>query len=192
MIFDSDAEEQGASNGAIHYCSILNFEGEITCQSQKWVIFTRFYCRPRPNDIILFNCCMLYCRGCGPVAAVGRQLPPWSMDATIPIVEESSPPVPFPPSSSPPTPHIVPTWRLFQKDAVQWSIWRGGSRARHPILTTMMLLLTSPEIIANLLFKSNLFLRRKNETQATDPINASWLEWSKLIVLITINLILTA
>ena len=96
MIFDSDAEEQGASNGAIHYCSILNFEGEITCQSQKWVIFTRFYCRPRPNDIILFNCCMLYCRGCGPVAAVGRQRPPWSINETIPIVEESSPPCSFP------------------------------------------------------------------------------------------------
>jgi hypothetical protein len=42
---------------------------------------------------------MLYCRGCGPMAAVGRPRPPWSMDATIPIVEESSPPVPFPPSS---------------------------------------------------------------------------------------------
>ena len=29
MIFDSDAEVQGASNGAIHFCSILNFGGEI-------------------------------------------------------------------------------------------------------------------------------------------------------------------
>ena len=85
-----------------------------------------------PSYIILFNCCMLHCRGCGPVAAVGRQLPPWSMDATIPIVEESSPPVPFPPSSSPPPPHIVPKRRLFRADVIQRVRGAAIDSARRP------------------------------------------------------------
>jgi hypothetical protein len=39
VIFDSDAEEQGTSNGAIHSCSILNFGGDFLCQSQKSSFF---------------------------------------------------------------------------------------------------------------------------------------------------------
>jgi hypothetical protein len=35
IVVGSDAEEQGESNGTIHFCSILNFGGEIPCQSQK-------------------------------------------------------------------------------------------------------------------------------------------------------------
>ncbi len=51
MEFDSDAEEQGVLNGAIHSCSkILNFGGEILFLSQKFVIVSSFYCRPWPND----------------------------------------------------------------------------------------------------------------------------------------------
>ena len=60
------------------------------------------------------------------MAAVGRQRPPWSINVTIPIMEESSPPVPFPPSLSPQPPHIVPKQRLFWADAAQRSIRRGG------------------------------------------------------------------
>ncbi len=106
---------------------------------------------------------MLYCRGCGLVAAVGQQRPPWLMDATIPIVEESSPPVPFPPSSSPPPPHIVPKRRGSTIDSA-----RRRSSETAPI-PTMLLLLTSPEIIANLRYKSYVFLRTKNENTTHRP-----------------------
>jgi hypothetical protein len=41
-MFDSDAEEQGTSNGAIHSCSILNFGGDFLCQRQKSSFFMGF------------------------------------------------------------------------------------------------------------------------------------------------------
>ncbi len=39
----------------------------------------------------MFDCCMLYLHGCGPVAAVGQHHPSSSIDATIPMVEKSPP-----------------------------------------------------------------------------------------------------
>jgi hypothetical protein len=110
---------------------------------------------------------MLYCRGCCPVAAVGRWRPPFLIDATIPIVEELSPPVPFPHPSSP-TAATHRTKRCsLRAYAAQRSIRQGGSRARWLPMPTMMLVLTSPEIIANLRYKSYVFLRRKNSQHTT-------------------------
>ncbi len=102
-----------------------------------------------PSHIILFDCCMRYCRGCCPVAAVGRRRPPLPIDATIHMVEESSPPAPFPPPSSPTaTTHSAKRCSL-RAYAAQRSIQRRCHRARWLLMPTMMLVLTSPEIIAN-------------------------------------------
>jgi hypothetical protein len=48
----SDAEEQGKSNGAIHFCQNLNFGVQKLCQSKKTLFFDGFYDRPRPNDVL--------------------------------------------------------------------------------------------------------------------------------------------
>ncbi len=102
-----------------------------------------------PSHIILFDCCMLYCGGCCPVAAVGRRRPPRPIDATIHMVEESSPPAPFPHPSSPTAATHRAKRCSLRAYAAQRSIQQGGRRARWLPMPTMMLVLTSPEIIAN-------------------------------------------
>jgi hypothetical protein len=102
-----------------------------------------------PSHIILFDCCMLYCGGCCPVAAVGRQRPPRPIDATIHMVEESSPLAPFPHPSSPTAATHRAKRCSLRAYAAQQSIQRGGKSS--PIPGTYLYV----------------FLRRKHETHTT-------------------------
>jgi hypothetical protein len=58
--------------------------------------------------MMLVDCCVLCCRGCGPIAAVWQQRPPWSIkfDRILPsflsTTHVTSPPIPSPTTNQPP------------------------------------------------------------------------------------------
>jgi len=80
------------------------------------IIFSSFN-NADPSYTMLVDCCMLYCRECGPIAAVWRDRPPWliSSIAFYPILPSyftafylgthaTSPPNPCPTTCQPPIP----------------------------------------------------------------------------------------
>ena len=119
------------------------------------------------------ECCMLYCRECGPMAAVGWRWPPWSSDATIRLVVESSPPAPFPPPSSPPLMFLVGGHGTQLNDRFGMVVAKqDGSDPyddAHPQITGghCQSFGTNPYIF---------LCRQQENTKATSPIDASWLE----------------